>query len=264
MISRNRLRVLARELEVRQGYVEKNYVNSWILWGIFTSSYGENLIFKGGTALSKLYFPQSWRFSEDLDFGVEGQYQGSEEELREILDSVTEHSSIEFDIREHHESRQQHYPTHYVDVSIRYEAVLGQANTTSIDVMIDEYVAFDSVRHKHEYEDVPEFELRAYSVEEIFAEKLRAVFQRGEARDYYDLYQLLETDSADIDFKTILPAFEKKCEHDNLNIDVETGLPTEEQDSIQRQWETTLPDLTGNPPAFEDMWTRLDRFVRTM
>nr|WP_321112063.1 nucleotidyl transferase AbiEii/AbiGii toxin family protein [Halorussus salinisoli] len=37
-------------------------------------------MFNGGTALSKLYFPR-WRFSEDLDFGVEGQYKGSEDDL---------------------------------------------------------------------------------------------------------------------------------------------------------------------------------------
>jgi predicted nucleotidyltransferase component of viral defense system len=88
MISQDRLRTLARELGVRQGYAEKNYVNSWLLWGIFTSDYGDNLLFKGGTALSKLYFPRSWRYSEDLDFGVAGRYQGSKTELRALLDTV--------------------------------------------------------------------------------------------------------------------------------------------------------------------------------
>ena len=34
MISKDRLRIFARELGVRQGYAEKNYVNSWLLWGI--------------------------------------------------------------------------------------------------------------------------------------------------------------------------------------------------------------------------------------
>ena len=61
---------------------------------------------KGGTALSKLYFPESWRFSEDLDFGVEDKYQGSEDDLREILDTVTKRFGIEPTIREHYESRQ--------------------------------------------------------------------------------------------------------------------------------------------------------------
>jgi len=118
MISQDRLRILARELGVRQGYAEKNYVNSWLLWGIFTSDYGDNLLFKGGAALSKLYFPQSWRFSEDLDFGVEGEYQGSKQELRAVLDTITDRSGIEFEMREHHESQQDHYLTRYVDTSI--------------------------------------------------------------------------------------------------------------------------------------------------
>ncbi|WP_433632198.1 nucleotidyl transferase AbiEii/AbiGii toxin family protein [Halomicrococcus sp. NG-SE-24] len=261
MISQNRLRVLARELGVRQGYVEKNYVNSWILWGIFTSGFGENLMFKGGTALSKLYFPQSWRFSEDLDFGVEGQYHGSEDDLRDVLDTVTERSGIEFTISEHHESRQQHYPTHYVDMSIQYRAVLDHPNTTSLDVMVDEYVAFDPVHHTHSYEDIPEFELQAYSVEEIFAEKLRAIFQRGAARDYYDLYQLLETESVEIELDVVLPTFEAKCDHDDLDVDLTTGLPVNQREDIQRQWETSLPDLTGDPPLFDTVWERLDEAV---
>ncbi|MFB6293326.1 MAG: nucleotidyl transferase AbiEii/AbiGii toxin family protein [Halonotius sp.] len=261
MISQDRLRVLARELGVRQGYAEKNYVNSWLLWGIFTSEYGENLLFKGGTALSKLYFPQSWRFSEDLDFGVQGEYQGSKRELRTVLDTITERSGIDFEIREHHESQQDHYPTHYVDISIRYRSVFDHPNTTSIDVMVDEHVAFDPVQHTHTYEDVPEFDLQAYSVEEIFAEKLRAIHQRGAARDYYDLYQLLETDAVRIDFADVRPAFEAKCEQDGISVELTDGLPAEQQATIRRQWETTLPDLTGDPPAFETVWDRLNTAI---
>nr|WP_232833859.1 nucleotidyl transferase AbiEii/AbiGii toxin family protein [Saliphagus sp. LR7] len=218
-------------------------------------------MFKGGTALSKLYFPQSWRFSEDLDFGVTGQYQGSKRELRALLDTVADRSGIKFSIREHHESQQEHYPTHYVDISIQYRAVFGHPNTTSIDVMVDEHVAFDPVQHTHAYEDIPEFNLHAYSVEEIFAEKLRAIYQRGAARDYYDLYQLLETGSVTIDFADVGPAFEAKCEHDGLTVDLATGLPEDQQDVIRQQWDTTLPDLTGNPPAFETVWERLDAAI---
>jgi predicted nucleotidyltransferase component of viral defense system len=235
VISQDRLRILARELDVRQGYAEKNYVNSWLLWGIFTSAYGDNLLFKGGTALSKLYFPQSWRFSEDLDFGVEGEYQGSKRELRTVLDTISDRSGIEFEIREHHESQQDHYPTHYVDVSIQYRAVLNHPNTTSIDVMVDEHVAFDPVHHTHTFEDIPEFSLQAYSVEEIFAEKLRAIYQRGAARDYYDLYQLLETDSVTIDFADVRPVFKAKCEHDEVTVDLTDGLLDEQRETIGHQ-----------------------------
>jgi predicted nucleotidyltransferase component of viral defense system len=204
---------------------------------------------------------QSWRFSEDLDFGVEGQYNGSEDDLRDVLDTVTDRSGIEFTISEHHESRQQHYPTHYVGMSIQYRAVPDHPNTTSLDVMVDEYVAFDPVHHAHSYEDIPEFELQAYSVEEIFAEKLRAIFQRGAARDYYDLYQLLETESVEIDFDVVLPAFEAKYDHEDLDVDLTMGLPVDQREDLQRQWETSLPDLTGDPPLFDTVWKRLDEAV---
>jgi predicted nucleotidyltransferase component of viral defense system len=89
--------------------------------------------------------------------------------------------------------------------------------------MVDEHVAFEPVQHTHTYEDVPEFNLQAYSVEEIFAEKLRAIYQRGAARDYYDLYQLLETESVMIDFAKVQPAFEAKCEHDGPRVDLSDG-----------------------------------------
>lgn len=36
--------------------------------GIFNSSLAGDVVFKGGTALSKVYFPGQWRLSEDLDF----------------------------------------------------------------------------------------------------------------------------------------------------------------------------------------------------
>jgi predicted nucleotidyltransferase component of viral defense system len=221
MISDAQLRRLARELDVRLGYAEKNYVNSWILWGIYTSSYGDNLLFKGGTALSKLYFPATWRYSEDLDFGVEGEYHGSEAELQDALDDAARASGINFEVTKHRELQKEAYPTHYVDIDIQYNAVLGQKNTTSLDIMIDEYVAFDSVNHHHSYEDVPEFELTAYSREEIFAEKLRALYQRSQARDYYDLYRMITV--ADIDDSVILSAFTRKCEHDGLDVDLQEG-----------------------------------------
>ena len=262
MITEAQLRRLARELDVRLGYAEKNYVNSWILWAIYTSPYGENLLFKGGTALSKLYFPETWRYSEDLDFGVEGTYRGSEAEIKGALEDATRASGIDFEVTKHRELQKTQYPTHYVDIDIQYNAVLGQKNTTSLDVMVDEYIAFASVDYRHSYEDVPEFELASYSLEEIFAEKLRALYQRSQARDYYDLYRMLS--EADIDDSQVLPAFTRKCEHDGLDIDLRDGLPSEKEDEIREGWQHTLPDLVADLPDFEPVYAALEDFVESL
>jgi predicted nucleotidyltransferase component of viral defense system len=112
MISNAQLRRLARELDVRLGYAEKNYVNSWILWAIHMSPYGENLLFKGGTALSKLYFPETWRYSENLDFGVAGESRWAEAELQAALDDAARTSGIDFHVTKHHELQKEAYPTH--------------------------------------------------------------------------------------------------------------------------------------------------------
>jgi len=262
MISEAQLRRLARELDVRLGYAEKDYVNSWILWAIYTSSFGNNLLFKGGTALSKLYFPETWRYSEDLDFGVEGNYHGNEAELQETLEDAGRASGIKFDVTKHRELQKDAYPTHYVNIDIQYTAVLGHKNTTSLDIMIDEYVAFDAVEHRHSYEDVPEFALTAYSREEIFAEKLRALYQRSQARDYYDLYRMIT--EAQIDESAILPAFRSKCDHEGLEIDLSGGLPVEKRDEILDGWQNTLPDLVSTLPEFSTVYDSLEEHIKML
>ena len=72
---------------------------------------------------------------------------------------------------------------------------------------------------------------------------------------------MLETESVTIDFAEVQPAFEAKCEHDGFTVDLSTGLPENQRDDIRQQWETTLPDLTGEPPAFETVWERLDTTI---
>ena len=68
MISPQALRRISRERRIAVDLIEKDYALGWILFGIASSSISDRLAFKGGTALSKVYFPESWRLSEDLDF----------------------------------------------------------------------------------------------------------------------------------------------------------------------------------------------------
>lgn len=75
--------------------------------------------------------------------------------------------------------------------------MLGQKNTTDLDITFDEPLVFPIVDHDHAFEDVPAFSLPPYSIEEIFVEKLRSLYQRARARDSYETYRLLEQESFD-------------------------------------------------------------------
>lgn len=67
---RSRLHSAAIESGVSQVVIEKDYALSYLLAGVAaTPELSETLVFKGGTALRKIYFGD-YRFSEDLDFST--------------------------------------------------------------------------------------------------------------------------------------------------------------------------------------------------
>ena len=67
MITRRELRQQARRQRVSLGALEKDYVLTLILQRIYDQDvWRENLVFKGGTALHKLYLNR--RLCLDLDF----------------------------------------------------------------------------------------------------------------------------------------------------------------------------------------------------
>jgi hypothetical protein len=71
--------------------VEKDYALSYLLAGIAANpDLSGTLIFKGGTALKKLYFGD-YRFSEDLDFSAVDAPRGQalEEAVREAVNVAT-------------------------------------------------------------------------------------------------------------------------------------------------------------------------------
>ena len=61
------LKRLAGKCKVPVGTVEKDYVLSLMLVILSTSEIANKIVFKGGTAIKKIYYPEA-RFSEDLDF----------------------------------------------------------------------------------------------------------------------------------------------------------------------------------------------------
>ena len=61
----------AAKYGVSPSQIEKDYVISWLLWGISQNDLlSEILIFKGGTCLKKMHIGD-YRFSEDMDFTID-------------------------------------------------------------------------------------------------------------------------------------------------------------------------------------------------
>lgn len=259
MITDARVRTLARQDGVTAGLAEKNYVNSWVLYAIYTGTAGKSLVFKGGTALSKLYFPEIWRFSEDLDFTAIASVPELAAKVETALAGIEATSGIGFEVRSVHEAGE---PVEYVQLKVQYAAVLGQQNTTNLDITFDEPLVFTVVNHQHEFEDVPTFSLMGYSVEEIFVEKLRSLFQRARARDYYDVFRLLEQES--FDGGTVAAALHEKCEARGVAVDLSQGLPADEVEAVRAYWEPALDRLVTEQLPFDDVVGRIDTYLRQL
>jgi hypothetical protein len=61
LIDRRELLEKVRQRHLSLQMIEKDHVLGWLLFGI---SGIPDLVFKGGTALSKVYFPEIWRLPE--------------------------------------------------------------------------------------------------------------------------------------------------------------------------------------------------------
>lgn len=183
MIDRRDLLEKARERNLPLGMIDKDYVLGWLLFGF---SEIKSLIFKGGTALSKVYFPRVWRLSEDLDFVYKGDFQDIIKLLNGIFDTVEKLSGIRLVLKGQHSNPE------YLQLKIQYDAVLGK-NWVKIDVT-REY-AVDKVFNREisrQFSDYPSFKVGVESVEEIGAEKIRSLVERKKCRDYYDVWQLMK------------------------------------------------------------------------
>lgn len=85
-----------------------------------------------------------------------------------------------------------HSNPEYLQLKLQYDAVLGR-NWIKVDVTREAPIDRVSSRKLSQvYSDYPLFRIRAESVEEIGAEKIRSLVERKKCRDYYDVWQLMK------------------------------------------------------------------------
>ena len=204
----------ALDLDLTLSMIEKDYVLGWVLYGISQSSMANKLIFKGGTALSKIYFPDEWRLSEDLDFSVAKDNKNWQEFILEIQENlpkiITPKSDISIKV-----PKTPHTNELYLQCRLKYRSPVdgGQIkiDITREDTEADLTHVISVPKIPKEY-DYPDFKINVYTLENIFAEKLITVIQRGKIRDYYDVWKLLAKGE-----KPNVDLFLKKCKISEIN-----------------------------------------------
>jgi predicted nucleotidyltransferase component of viral defense system len=265
MIRSGEIQQKAREVGVRDQQIEKDYVLSWILLGVAQhEQLREVMVFKGGTALKKIYF-EDYRFSEDLDFTLLNHEITNEqifEWFKASFEFVKEEANIPLDIIDNNE-----HEDGGINFYISYIGPLGGQGSNKkvkVDISRTEALVFEPALKSIfvDYSDQEEHQMLCYSLEEVLVEKMRSVMQRMQARDFYDIWYLLEQHGMDIDFYT--SEFKAKCESKGLQAADFPKKLSERLPQYKGRWKSSLADQIKDLPAFEQVEREVQRHLKKL
>jgi len=248
LITGEQIRVIARKEQLAAGVVEKEYALSWLLKGFYSrnSSLKNDFVLKGGTAIRKVYFPETWRFSEDLDFTMVGRKESERirESMQKVLRSLLQVSGLNYSMDSFHPAEGA------ILANVQFMGPLNFTNRIKHDITLKEKMVMKPIRRhiRTIYPDVPRFNILAYPLNEILAEKNRSIIQRGYSRDYYDVCNLSKKGKfKDSQIKKLLI---RKCEMNKIKYQPRLMFNKRRLDAARSFWETGLRYLTKELPDF--------------
>jgi len=263
MILTQEIRNLVTQWGLRDSIIEKDYVLSWLLWGIGTDPILNTYwAFKGGTSLKKCYI-ETWRFSEDLDFtilpGGPNKPDTIEPIIKKILIRTNEASGIDFSIASPSFKYADKY--NFTEGKIFYRGPLNAKKPARIKLDLSglEKIALPTILQKiiHPYSDALPLpaKIRCYSFEEIFAEKLRAMGERSRPRDLYDIVLLFSQTKSQLDPQIIKEVLKEKCLTKEIPFPTLTKIQSAEiKNELFSEWENMLGHQLKTLPPAEQFW----------
>ena len=279
---RHRIKEACKMGGVRQLTVERDYVQSYVLYGLgATPELQDTMVLKGGTALRKIYFDR-YRFSEDIDFSMIDGPSGpdlenvvcasiarAEREARKV-------APLQFTVgryaqRDPHPSGQEAFI-----VRVQFPWQRQPIVPVKIEVAHDEPVLLPTfpTAVQHGYGEPLQSMIRTYSLEEICSEKLRATQQtlakldergwtRPRARDYYDLWHLARQPDGRIQWNRVVSILRAKCHPKGVNVEsVDDIFQARLIEHVRASWDRTLgPFVSDLPPADRVIAELKDRLI---
>jgi len=175
-----------RSMAVRYGLPLQFIVKEFYLFDVLSKVAAQkpDIVFKGGTALNKVYLEKLQRFSDDLDFdsGTEN-FAEVREVCRELSKGIEGYEILEF--------RRVGNSLQFYCV---YNSPLGGRDHVRIDVaakriITDKPLVMKAAVSQYTQQLVSGFYI--YSLEDLVARKMYALRTRSEGKDVYDVYNAL-------------------------------------------------------------------------
>jgi len=239
MLTRRNLQSIASKEGIPLHTVERDYIQTLFLFTL--SKQTTEFVFKGGTCLRMGH--KLNRYSEDLDFNYPRQVEKGKKILRE-----TTHRLQDFGVT--CELKSENQTDSGFTEKLRYKGPLYNGTELSrgairIDVSCrEENIQSIATAFHPRYDDCPTFIGNCLTLDQLLAEKIRALIVRGKPRDLYDIWFFadhLTMDRALIDQKLKL----YHLQYDEVNLE---GIFTK----IESTWKQDLELLLNIVPDFND------------
>lgn len=216
--------------------VEQDLIISRALNAIFSDDFlKENLAFRGGTALHKLYLNPAPRYSEDIDL-----VQIKEGSIGDILDKIDEVINFFEDRRKVKQKANNN--TIIYRFKSEHEEIPSKLK---IEINCREHfnvLDLNKIEHKIENDWFSgEAGIITYQLNELLGTKLRALYQRKKGRDLFDLYYASQ--NSHLDYDQIID-----CYNEYMNFAVD-HTPTKKVFLNNIELKEKDPDFTGDMEA---------------
>ncbi len=232
------------------GTLEKDYALTNLLSIIANFPKLNSLVFKGGTALKKIYF-DNFRFSEDLDFTC---VEDVSEEFRDFVKGNMKGLDVQFTEIDDEERRNESFK-----FRIKYTQFNGRVASVKVDLSLRKDILTDTstkpVLHFYDTFTNP-FEIPTMSIEEIMAEKIRAILYTKHPRHLHDL-SFLDDQNVRLNPGMVRTKI-KSVYGDEFNMDeFKEGVVEKEEFWIR----DLQPLLQQKPPSFADVSQKILKIV---
>jgi predicted nucleotidyltransferase component of viral defense system len=217
---------------ISDAQVEQDLVISRALVEIFSDDLlADNLAFRGGTALHKLYFAPAPRYSEDIDL-----VQVRPEPIGPVIDRLRERLPF---LEEPKIRQKDRNTTLIFRFETEIEPVINMRVKVEINCREHDFV-FGPVKKSYSV-DSPWFKgtarLTTFKLDELLATKVRAFYQRRKGRDLFDLWYADQ--HADINWFAVMSAFHQIMETDGTPV-------TDKQLRLNLEEKITHPDFLSD------------------
>ena len=271
-MNKNKLRTLCLKISQKSGLsynsIQTYYFLERILKQIADSDFSSDFIFKGGFLLSNIIGLEE-RTTRDIDFSIKN-FSLEEEILIEKFEKILKKSDdISFELIDLNSIKEDDiYGGYRVEIMCKLENIKEKIH---IDIATGDPITPKEVNYNYKSIFTGEnFNLKAYNIETILAEKMETIYSRGvfnsRSKDFFDVYIIYLLKKEEINFDNLKNACINTFSYRGNDFNVDELLNTIDliatNENILNRWKNYIKtQLNYSNISFEEVILNIKELV---